>query len=62
MPHSMWDHSFSNRDQTMPPALEALSLNHWTASEVPHSSILAGLFFTARNRSSLNKAQIREID
>ena len=31
------------RDQTLTPALEAQSLNHWTAREVPHS--VFGLLF-----------------
>ena len=34
-PHGMWDLSFPTRDWTSAPALEAQSLNHWTAREVP---------------------------
>ena len=30
----MWDLSSLSRDQPMPPALEAQSLNHWTTREV----------------------------
>ena len=33
--HSMKDLSSLTRDQTQPPALEARSINHWTAREVP---------------------------
>ena len=35
-PCSMWDPSSPTRDQTRAPAVEAQSLNYWTAREVPH--------------------------
>ena len=35
MPHSMQDLSSLTRDQTLPPAAEVLSLNHWTARDIP---------------------------
>ena len=31
----IWDLSSLTRDQTMPPAMEARNLNHWTYREVP---------------------------
>ena len=34
----------------MRPTLEALSLNHWTARETPHSFILAGLFHCKKQK------------
>ena len=34
-PQDMWDLSSPTRNQTQPPAVEAQSLNHWTAREVP---------------------------
>ena len=34
-PCGMWDLSSLSREQTVAPALEVLSLNHWTAREVP---------------------------
>ena len=34
----MWDLSFPTRDGTGAPAMEAWSLNHWTAREFPHRS------------------------
>ena len=34
-PHGMWDLSSPTRDQPVPPAVEAQSLNHWTARKVP---------------------------
>ena len=30
----MWDHSSLTRDQTLSPAVEVQSLNHWTTLEV----------------------------
>ena len=36
-PCGMWDLSSLTRDQTRPPALEAQSLNHWTAREVSNT-------------------------
>ena len=37
MPHSMQDLSSLTRDQTLPPAMEVPSLNHWTARGGPSS-------------------------
>ena len=34
----MWDLSLATRDCTSPPAVEAWSLNHWTARETFHVS------------------------
>ena len=39
MAHGMWDLSSLTRDEPAPPAVEAQSLNHWTAREVPHASV-----------------------
>ena len=36
-PCGMWDLSSRLRIEPVPPALEAQSLNHWTAREVPES-------------------------
>ena len=36
----MKDGSYPTRDQTHTPALEVLSLNHWTAREVPCMDIV----------------------
>ena len=35
MPRGVQDPSSPTRDQTRDPAVEALSLNHWTTKEVP---------------------------
>ena len=33
--HSTWDFSSLTKDGTVPPAVKAWSLNHWTPREVP---------------------------
>ena len=35
LPHGMWNFSFLTRIEPTPPALEARTLNQWTAGEVP---------------------------
>ena len=45
-PGSLQDLSSPTRDQTMRPAVEAQSLNHWTAREVPWLSILTRLLWS----------------
>ena len=50
-PRGMWDLSSLNKDRThafptphsLPPTLEAFSLNHWTAREVPVVALLITL-------------------
>ena len=44
-PGSLQDLSSPTRDQTMRPTVEAQSLNHWTAREVPWLSILTRLLW-----------------
>ena len=43
MLHGMCDLSSPTRDRTLAPALEAPSLNHWTAREVPEPILLTAL-------------------
>ena len=40
MPPGLWDLSSLTRDRTQGSALEARSLNHWTAREVPTSPVV----------------------
>ena len=39
-PQGMWDISSPTRDQTHTPCIGRQSLNHWTAREVPRTSVL----------------------
>ena len=42
----MQDLSLLTRDQTMPPAVEAQSINHWAAREIPAPPFI--FFFLAK--------------
>lgn len=45
-PHGVWDLSSPTTDQTHAPSLEAYTLNHWTAREVPVAIVLNKVFLT----------------
>ena len=55
--HCMQDLHFPTRDQTVPPAVEAQSSNHWTSRKVPFCFLL----FKATQDCPLSDPEQREI-
>ena len=51
-PRGRWDPFSPTRIRPVPPALEAWSLNHWTAREVPGVTVYLPSMFSERSSGS----------